>query len=141
MFGICFRSEKDRDLQDQWSYVFSNFGVADLWELGVPLGEKIYQPTTKILTADELPVNRPVVVLAPAEGRYVQGTEDLRTFEHPDDAIYLFGGSHENLSDDQMGSRIADHYVYMDLIEHECYSHCAGYMVLWDRYVKKGKHG
>lgn len=141
MFAVCFRSESHATLQDQWSYLFSNFGVTEIWELGEPLGQKIYQPTTKILTAEELPKQRPLVVLAPAEGRYIQGNESLKDFVHPDDAIYMFGGSHLNLNEDDMGNRIADHYVYIDLVKYECFAHSAGYMVLWDRYMKRGQHG
>ncbi len=141
MAGVCFRSESHANLQDQWSFVFSNFGITELWELGSPLGEKIYQPTIKIMTAAELPTDRLLVVLAPADGRYIQGNESLKDFEHPDDAIYMFGGSHLNLNEDDMGERMADHYVYLDLVEYECFAHAAGYMTLWDRYIKRGEHG
>jgi len=33
MLGVCFTGEKNRDHQDQWSFVFSNFGVSDIWAL------------------------------------------------------------------------------------------------------------
>jgi len=141
MVGICFRSERHRDQQDQWSFVFSNFGISDVWEIREETGEDIYQPTTDVRNAEELPVDRPLVVLAPQAGRYVQGTESLADFVHPEDAIYLFGGSHENLSETELGTRVPDHLVFIPLVEHECFAAAAGYITLWDRYVKRGGHG
>lgn len=141
MFGICFVGEYRRDTQDQWSFLLSNFGDPECWEIEKPNVEPVYQKPVKIKTAEELPSDRPLVVLAPEAGRFVQGTVSLKDFVHPDDAIYLFGGSHLNLSEDELGTRIADSYVYIPLIEHECYAPPAAYMTLWDRYVKRGEHG
>ena len=141
MAGICFVTEHRHHQQDQWSFVFSNFGITDIWELPMEQGEEIYQPTTKIATAEELPTDRELVVLAPEAGRYYQGTEDLADFDHPFRAIYLFGGSQRNLSEDEMGSRVADHYVYIPFVKYECYSTSAAYITLWDRYVKRGSFG
>jgi len=141
MFGICFVGEQRRDTQDQWSFLLSNFGDPECWEIEKRRTEKVYQKPTKIKTAEALPSDRPLVVLAPEAGRYVQGNVSLKDFVHPDDAIYLFGGSHLNLSTDEMGDRIGDHLVYLPLVKHECYAPPAAYMTLWDRYVKRGGHG
>lgn len=137
MVGICFMREKYWE-QDQWSYLFSNFGVSDLWEVGDDGNSNwdIYQPTTKITTAAELPDDRPLVVLAPQAGTYIQGDEDLKTFVHPENAIYMFGPSHVHLNEDDMGGRVADHYVYIALVESECFAHAAAYMTLWDQQAK-----
>lgn len=129
-------------MQDQWSWLFSNFGVTNIWERGaVDSDAKIYQSTVKIDTAAELPVDQPLIVLAPKAGRHIQGTESLVDFVHPDNAIYMFGGSHENLSEEDFGGRDADALVYIPLVAHECYSHSAAYVALWDRYSKRGSHG
>jgi len=139
MVGVCFHREKDWE-QDQWSYLFSNLGVSEIWELGDDGNRNwdIYQPSIKIATAAELP-KRPLVVLAPQEGRFIQGNENLKDFIHPENAIYLFGPSHLNLNDEEhMGGRVAEHYVYLPLVESECFSHAAAYMTLWDRKVKNG---
>lgn len=139
MIGVCFRREKHWE-QDQWSYVFSNFGVTDIWETG-DNGKKdldIYQPTIRIDTAAELPSDRPLIVLAPAAGTYIQGTESLKDFAHPEDAIYLFGPSHLHLNEDDLGGRVPDALVYIPLVKNECFSHAAAYMTLWDREVKNG---
>lgn len=143
MFGICFKHETDPRLNDQWSFVFSNFGVTEIWERGFTnVDSKIYQPTVKIDTAAELPDDRPLIVLAPETGRYIQGDQSLVTFEHPDNAIYLFGGSHSNLSDEEdLGGRGPDMLVYIPTVKHEMYGYAAGYIVLYDRLVKRGGFG
>ena len=139
MTGVCFRREQSWE-QDQWSFVFSNFGVTEIWERGFD-GNKdlnIYQPTIKIDTAKELP-DRPLVVLAHIEGRYYQGNESLVDFVHPDDAIYMFGGSMANLTDeDDLGGRVPDHLVYIPSVKCEMYSHAAAYITLYDRLAKNG---
>jgi len=139
MVGVCFRREHHRHLQDEWSFVFSNFGVTEIWERGYVKGDlKIYQPTIAVATAAELPVGRPLIVLAHREGRYIQGTESLIGFAHPEDAIYLFGGSHVNLSDeDDLGDRTPDALVYIPSVQHEMYAPHAAYITLYDRLSKR----
>ena len=135
MVGVCYKAEAKRTFQDQWSFVFSNFGVSDIWEFPTENAEKIYQPTVKIESAADLP-DRPLVVVQPQDGKYVQGTESLVDFVHPADAIYMFGGSHDVMTQEDLGGRTADHYVYIPLVRHECYAFAAAYMVLWDRMQK-----
>lgn len=137
MFGVCFTGEKNRDHQDQWSFLFSNFGIENIWELERENTEKIYQPTIKIKSAAELP-DVPLVVVQPPDARYVPGTESLSDFAHPDDAIYMFGGSHDVMTLEDLGDRVAEYYVYIPLTAHECYAFSAAYMTLWDRKVKRG---
>ena len=156
--GVCFVSEHRGWMQDQWSWVFSNFGIADLWELNAPVrpgrapravnqGKRgkdgsLYQPTIKIDTAAELPSERPLVVLSPISGKYIQGEQPLDAFLHPDNAIYLFGGSQGNLSDEEhLGGRAPDHLIYIPTLKLEMYAHSAAYITMWDRFVKRGGFG
>lgn len=141
--GVCFRSEHRGWMQDQWSWVFSNFGITEIWERGAGDPDAvIYQPTIKINTAAELPTSRPLIVLTPIAGRYIAGDQSLDTFIHPDDAIYLFGATQAHLSDDDdLGGRSPDALVYIPTVKLEMYSHAAGYLTLWDRYVKRGGFG
>lgn len=140
MAGICFKSEQRGWAQDQWSWVFSNFGVTEIWERGYENADAdIYQATVKINTAADLPAERSLVVLAPIDGRYIQGNQSLDIFVHPENAIYLFGGSMENLTDeDDLGGRVPDALVYIPTVSLEMYAHAAGYLTLHDRYVKRG---
>ncbi len=144
MFGVCFRHERQGWLQDQWSWVFSNFGVTEIWERGHDPSKDgdIYQDVIEITTAAELPADRPLVVLAPPAGRYIQGDVSLKDFVHPEDAIYLFGATQANLSDeDDLGGRAPETVVYIPSVEHEVFGYAAAYMTLWDRYAKRGDFG
>jgi hypothetical protein len=136
---VTFQSERRGWMQDQWSWVFSNFGVTEIWALGLedPDGA-IYQPVVRIETCTELPLDRPLIVLAPPEGKYIQGDQPLDDFVHPEDAIYLFGGSQVNLSADELDGRIPDAKVFIPLVKYECYGYAAAYITLRDRYVKRG---
>jgi len=138
MIGVCFHREQNWE-QDQWSFVFSNFGITDIWERGFDGNKdlKIYQPTQKIELTSELPADVPIVLLAPQDGRYIKGTVSLVDFEHPKDAIYYFGGSHMNPNKEEM-DRLPDHYVYIPSVKYEMYSHAAAYITLYDRLVKNG---
>lgn len=139
MFGICFEHEKLGWMQDQWSWVFSNFGVTEIWEINQGGSDfEIYQTVIGIKSYDELPENRPLVALTPKLGRYLHGEEALNAFVHPEAPIYIFGGSFSNLAFD---SRQPDSCVYIPTVEYECFSHAAAYMTLWDRYVKRGGFG
>ena len=144
MLGVCFRTEKVGWMQDQWSWVFSNFGITDIWErgYGTNTDEEIYQTIVGIDTAAELPTEPKLVVLSPPDAKFIQGSEPLHTFVHPENVIYLFGGSYSNLTDeDDLGGRIPDHTVCIPTVKLECYSQAAAYMTLWDRFVKRGDFG
>lgn len=81
-------------------------------------------------------------MLQAQDGRYLQGNESLVDFTHPEDAVYLFGASDLNLSiEDDFGAKEPDHLVYIPTIEHEMYSFSAGYITLYDRFVKRGGFG
>jgi hypothetical protein len=139
--GVCFKSEHRGWMQDQWSWVFSNFGITEIWERDWEgsTDADIYQSVIRIDTAAELPSKRPLIILSGLESRYIKGDQSLDDFVHPEDAIYLFGGSHENLSDeDDLGGRVPDALVYIPTVDLECYGHSAAYMTLRDRYVKRG---
>lgn len=146
MIGVCFQSEHRGWMQDQWSWVFSNFGITDIWERGSDhdgsrgKDGSVYQTTIKIDTAAELP-DVPLVVIQPPDGRFIRGKQSLRDFLHPENAIYLFGGSQSVLSDEDLGGRIPEALVYIPTVKYEAYSHTAAYMTLWDRYVQRGDFG
>lgn len=130
-------------MQDQWSWVFSNFGISDIWEMGKN-SEKdgnIYQKTFSIDTAAELPKEIPLIILAPPAGQFIQGTVSLADFTHPENAIYIFGGSRAVLTEEDLGGRKPQTVVYIPTVKHEMYSHTAAYVTLWDRYVKRGDFG
>ena len=139
MTSVCFVSEDKRWQQDQWSWVFSNFCVDECWQIDDgEVSSAIYQNPTTILTAADLPTGRPLVVLSAQDARYVQGDEPLHDFVHPEDAIYFFGKSFGTISDDVLGGRVPDHKVYISNHQYEMFAFAAGYVTLYDRFVKRG---
>jgi len=131
-------------MQDQWSWVFSNFGITEIWERDWDGGSdaKIYQDVTRIDTAVELPTDRELIVLTPIEGRYIKGDQSLVDFVHPENAIYLFGGTQSNLNDEEdFNGRVPDALVYIPTVKLEMYGHVAAYLTFYDRYVKRGDFG
>lgn len=111
---------------DEWAYLCMNFSVP-LWVRGA----------THIKYAEKTPLpDLPVVMIQPRGDNLrpttVQGEIDLRTFTHPTECIYWFGGNNE-IVDYEAPNTIAK--VYIDTPE-MMMAHSAGAMVLWDRYVK-----
>jgi len=87
-----------------------------------------------------IPEGYTLVVLSPAEGRYVQGTESLVDFVHPENAVYLFGSNHSHLTHEEL-PKVPDHIVYIPIAQTgyvELYSWVALAVVMYDRMVKGG---
>lgn len=77
------------------------------------------------------------IVLAPPDGRYVQGVESLDTLQHPSDATYVFGPDWAHLTPEDI--RDGDRLVYIPTAtHHEMYSWVAYSVVMWDRRMKRG---
>lgn len=136
-FGICNTFDQRAWVQDQWQFVLSNFGVTEFWTRNTPDNhEKEFLDPTRINHASELPSDRPLVLLAHPEGTYYKGEESLLTFNHPDNAIYMFGADNRVISEDDMGGRVPDHLVYVPSGKHEMYSWVVASLVMYDRMVK-----
>ena len=135
---ICLRTEGSSEAITQWSYMLSVFGVTNIWERH---GTKLRQARRDL--ASELPAHLALVVVSPLTARFHPGRVALQDFAHPEDVIYLFGGAHLNLSDeDDLGGRAPDATVHIPSVEHELYPAQAAAVVLWDRFVKRGgRHG
>lgn len=135
MKGVCFPYATD---QNQWDYVLSNFKPETIWILNAPEDARLPKGARRLNTAEDLPDN-PLVVLAPKEGRFVKGEMSLVDFEHPEDAVYLFGQNNQNLSELELGNRVPDHVIYIPTSDHvEMYSWTAYAVTYWDRSMKHG---
>jgi len=140
VLSACFHSGRAWE-QNQWSFLFSNFGVVDIFEVGRDANHsKIYQTTTPLAELRDLTVSRSSVLMQPKTARYIPGLVSLVDFTHPDDAIYIFGHSHENISAEDFDKPPA-HIVYIPTDAHEMYGHVAGYITLYDRMSKRGGFG
>jgi hypothetical protein len=84
------------------------------------------------------PDGLPVILLQSSDGRYVQGEDSLVDFVHPDDCVYLLGGSNEQLR----LSRPVDAIIYIpNTPTWSMFASQAAAIVLYDRFVKRGSFG
>lgn len=120
--------------ENQWDYILSNFAADNIYLLnGMEPTGKLLQAATRITTVDELP-EIPLILLAPLQGRYIQGDESLVDFVHPADATYLFGSDKAHMEQELLGTRVPDHKVYVPTDDNtEMYSWTAYTSVVWDR--------
>lgn len=143
MYSVCLSLPSKPELQKQWDFVLSNFPPDSLYVIGDEANAPstnvfAKQGATYIETAEELP-GLPLVILAPAHGKYVSGETPLTDFEHPEDVIYLFGPDHLFLSSDQLGQREPDETVFIPTAStDDMYGHVAYAVTIWDRTVKHG---
>jgi len=150
MVGVCFCYTSQMWAMNQWDYVLTSFAVDQVFIL---THEDIEEDSLKITrsrpkaassaktgvlikTAEDLPKNASLTVLAPAAGRHVKGKECLHGFQHPGNVVYMFGMDQRNLCEVELGSREPDHIVYVESESNELYAHVAAAIVLYDRKRK-----
>ena len=138
MTAICFHFDPNLMVREYWSYVFSNFGISKVYEVGRPddIDSNYYDPVVIDSLAD-LPGNKTLVIAAHQNAKYIQGTVPLPEFEHPASPIYIFGGDNGNLYPELLGNR---NYkaVYIPGDKIEMYSFQAAAIFMYDRMVKHG---
>lgn len=138
MFDVCLIADTGR-WEDQWSYVLSHWSARNIYILGeVNTAVKPFREAIFIDSCEELP-NIPIVALQADNARFVPGTVPLPNFTHPDECVYLFGNDHTHLCDDQLGTRVPEHVVFIPSDTHdEMYSWIAGAIAFYDRAVRHG---
>jgi len=150
MVGVCLCYESRLWVMNQWDYVLTSFAVDQVFILAhedveedslriTRFRPKDAAPAKKgmlIKTAEDLPTNASLTVLAPAAGRHFQGKECLHSFQHPGNVIYMFGSDGRNLCEAELGTREPDHAVYIESEANELYAHVAAAIVLYDRKRK-----
>lgn len=119
----------------QWDFVLTNFSPASLHVIGDgPVSQTFDRDLSAVyvLSAEDLPEG-PLIVFAPADGRYVQGAVSLADHEFDPQATYLFGADHVPLSEDHLGSRMPDETVFVPTDSHdEMFSHVAYAVAAWE---------
>ena len=139
MYDVCLVSESGSHWEQQWSYLLSHFTPRNIYIVGNELERAVKPFSHYIHVASAQSVPSELVLLAPQSGRYVQGTESLVTFEHPEDCCCMFGNDHTNMSEDFLGPRVPDHCVYIPTdTNDQMYSFMAGAITLYDRLIKNG---
>ncbi len=156
MVGVCFCYTRKLFFMNQWDYVLTSFPVDEIFVLHdgkVPENELLitrYRPkkvvkceagvckkATMIRSAEELPKDCALVVAAPKAGTNIQGDECLHSFQHPTNAIYMFGLDNNHLCETELGKRVPDRLVYIEARVHELFAHVAAALILYDRIRKQ----
>lgn len=141
---VCITYTNNNTFQSQWDYVLSHFVPNTIYVIGAPKkdvfeGNNVFKTAKHIKTAEKLPKNKPLVLMAPINGRYIKGTKSLVSFTHPKNATYLFGPDNMHLSEDHMGSRKPDYKVYIPAdTKDDMYSFMAAAITFYDRRIKNG---
>jgi len=132
--GVVLKIDNSAD-RNSWSIVFHAFGITEIYELpglGRPLEGSIKLERLADLqnyhAAD-------LVVLAARDGDFVQGDTALLEFEHPEEAIYIFGGTMTRLSQSDLDGGAPAAFVY--ITAGDLFPAQAGAIVLWDRHAKR----
>lgn len=84
------------------------------------------------------PDGLPVILLQPQDGRHTQGEDSLVDFVHPDDCVYLFGASNEQLT---LGIEVAAKIYIPNTPTWSMFASQAAAIALYDRFVKRGSYG
>ena len=137
MLGLCFGFDGYAYSRNEWAYLIDNCGVSDVWEHGYNVEEvEGYPKSTVIESALELP-DCALVVLAPPDGRQVQGSECLYDFTHPEgDTIYITGQNNVQFDPAFMADREYQS-VFIPSEQHEFFALIAAANVLYDRRAKQ----
>jgi len=130
VFGFWIQSEdvdhlgrQHEDLTDSWGYMTEAFGIP-VWVRG-----STYMRRARTDPLPDLPV-----VMITSQVAQIPGTVSLADFTHPDECLYWFGGSNENIREEPPNV-IAKVYIPVD----EMHSPQAGAIVAWDRLIRHGQ--
>lgn len=124
------------EFQNQWDYVLTAFEPDEL----IVIGDISNRPQSNVFKyaryIDSISlIMEDLIIFAPKNGRYVQGKESLVTFEHPENATYLFGNDKLNLDPSVVSDN--DNLVYIPTdSDHDLYSWCVYSVAIWDRRSK-----
>lgn len=117
-----------------WAHVLEAFGITEIYELpglGHPINNSI-KIERLVDVANYHPTN--LIVIQNRDGDFVQGVSDLTDLEHPEEAIYVFGGSLARLSQFDIGGAEIHESVFIPI--GPVFPHQAAAIVFWDRLMK-----
>ena len=139
MVSVVIANTSTAHLLQKWEFALSHFEPDAVYVFGgdsLPESQALASATL-IRDASDLPPGASLVVLAPANGANVQGTESLEAFSHPADVVYWFGSDARHLDAELFDQRQPDSLVYIptDTID-QMYSFTAWCVVAWDRRSK-----
>lgn len=138
MVGLSIKLSGSSIEVSQWRDLCISFGISfdNVWLRGneVDGNQWFFNIINKV---DEIPEGPEIVIVQPMDAREVRGEQNLITFVHPKEAIYVFGANSKYMSCKEFGDRVPEHKVFIP-VGRELYSWNAGAIVLYDRISKVG---
>ena len=131
--GVVLKIDSQED-RDGWKRVLEAFQVEAIYQLP-GLGFR-FPESIDIERLQDLHnyTQAPIVIVQPDFGDFVQGEIRLDDFDHPPQALYVFGGTVTRLTDfDVAGARI---HAKVFIPTTEFFPSQAGAITLWDRKLK-----
>ena len=137
--GVVIKIDNDLDRMT-WDQLLQAFMIGEIYELpglGHPLDRSI-----KLESLADLANFNPVAelfVLAGVNSDFVQGEVDLQELEHPEAALYIFGGTMTRLTEAEIYDapiEVSKIFIAADGVP--LFPSQAGAIVLWDRWIKGG---
>lgn len=129
--------------QNSWDYLLQAFRVSrdDVYvilrsEEAAPQMSKVIGSCNFMRDVEHLPPG-PLVVCSPKNAQALPGKDCLHGFEHPENAIYVFGADNITLDRNVFEGRKIDHAIYIPTEGTNLHSHVAAAMVLYDRRHKE----
>ena len=138
MFDVVFSFHPGLIMQ-QWDFLLTNFGVTPdrAWVRDYDKANYLGH-YTQLFDSSKL-MDRPIVIVQPPNGVYIAGEESLIDFNHPEDAVYIFGNDYKHLTEEMLEGLVSDHTVYVpQSTHHDMYAITAASCVFYDRMVKSG---
>lgn len=141
MIAVCIPYSGSENDQKNFDYILSNFSVDKIYvyaEEGQELpGTNVMGKGDKITSYSDLPQDIPHILLAPFNGRYIQGKEALYTFKHPKEAVYIVGNNSHFITLEDFG-KSPEHLVYIPTdTNDEMFNWSALGVTLYDRRLKE----
>ncbi len=136
MIAICMVNLSNEFTQNNWQQVLDNFKPDQVYVLGdKPWYTETMKYAIHVNSTDNLP-NISIVAMAPRTGRQIKGEISLVEFQHPKEAVYLFGPDKRHLTKPLLGNRKIDYKVFIPPDNRELYSWMAAAITLYDIRAK-----
>lgn len=137
MVSVCIVNLSDEYTQGHWNQVLDNFKPDQIYVLGdKPWYTTCMTHAIHIDSTDDLP-DLSIIAMAPRHGREIKGEISLIEFQHPKEAVYLFGPDKRYLTKPLLGNRIIDYKVFIPPDYRDLYSWMAAAITLYDIEAKK----
>lgn len=138
MFSVVIPAFHNGHEQNQWEFVLSNFKPDKMYMWRAAPGDSEIRGAARIQNISDIAHEGRIVVLAPYNGRNIQGDIPLPDYDHPEDAIYVVGSNHVTIEAEDLGNLQYDKVYIPTDSQHDMYSFVAVAVALYDRKVKHG---